>query len=84
MFGESEFGPEFVVLDKGKLLVRKRWTGLLRRAGLESFEDFMSTMQGEIIGQRADRVRMRIKLDSPDGSQVFYLKRHHRPGFLAV
>ncbi len=81
MFGESEFGPEFVVLDKSKLLVCKRWTELFRRAGLESFEDFMSTMQGEIIGQRADRVRMRIKLDSPDGSQIFYLKRHHRPGF---
>ncbi len=81
MFGESEFGPEFVVLDKGKLLLRKRWTELLRRSGLESYEDFMSTMQGEILGERADRVRMRITLESPDGTQVFYLKRHHRLGF---
>ena len=82
MFGESEFGPEFVVLDKGRLLLQKRWTELFRRGGLESFEDFMCTMQGQIIGQRADRVRMRIELDSPDGREVFYLKRHHRPGLL--
>ncbi len=82
MFGESEFGPEFVVRDKGRLLVQKRWTELFARAALESFEDFMSTMQGKTIGQRSDRVRMRIELDGPEGSQVFYLKRHHGPGLL--
>ncbi len=84
MFGENEFGPEFVVLDKGKLLVRKRWMELLKGAALEHYEDFMSTMQGEILGERADRVRMRISLESPEGHQVFYLKRHHRPGFFGL
>lgn len=81
MFGESEFGPEFLVLDQGQLLLRKRWLELLRGASLKSFEDFMSTMQGEILGERSNRVRMRITLKSLDGPWIFYLKRHHRPGF---
>ena len=81
MFRKSEFGSEFAVLDEGKLLVRKSWMDLFSKSGLKSYEDFMSTMQGEILGERSDRVRMRITLQSPDGKDVFYLKRHHRPGF---
>ena len=79
MFGNGEFGPEFAVLDQGRLLVQKRWQDLFSREGLESFQDFMTVKKGEILGQRAGRVRMRIKLDSPEGQKVFYLKRYHRP-----
>ena len=83
MFGENEFGTEFAVLDKGRLLVQKRWAELFRSEGLESFGDFMTTNKGQTIGQRSDRVRMRIELGDASDPQVFYLKRHHRPRWFA-
>ena len=82
MFCKGEFGQEFAVLDQGRLLVHKRWLELFQGVGLASFQDFMSTQRGEILGQRDDRVRMRIELDSPEGQKVFYLKRYHRSGWL--
>ncbi|NIA06585.1 MAG: hypothetical protein GWP14_02940 [Actinobacteria bacterium] len=82
MFRNGEFGPQLVLLDQGRLLVQQRWIELLIREGLGSFQDFMSTDKGEILGQRADRVRMRIKLDSPEGKKVFYLKRYDRSGWI--
>ena len=82
MFGKGEFGQEFAVLDQGRLLVQQRWVELLSQKGLVSFEDFMSTQSGEILGERDDRIRMRIELDSPEGEKVFYLKRYDRPGWL--
>ena len=87
MFCSGEFDPQFVVLDQGRLLVQKRWAKLFSREGLLSFQDFMTIQKGEILGQRANRVRMRIELDSPEGQKVFYLKRYHRPpwtGRLAI
>ena len=72
-----------MVLDQGRLLVQKRWAQLFSQNGLLSFQDFMTTQKGEILGQRANRVRMRIELDSPEGQKVFYLKRYHRPRWLA-
>ena len=83
MFGENEFGTEFALLDKGRLLVQKRWVELFRREGLTSFEDFMTTNKGQTIGRRSDRVRMRIELGDSRDRQVFYLKRHHRPKWFA-
>ena len=84
MFGKSEFGQEFAVLDQGRLLVQQSWVELLRVKGLANFQDFMSTQRGDILGQRDDRVRRRIELDGPEGKQVFYLKRYDRPGWLRL
>ena len=80
MFRNGEFGQQFVLLDQGRLLVQQRWVELLSREGLGSFRDFMSTDKGQILGQRADRVRMRIELDNAEGKKVFYLKRYNRSG----
>ena len=82
MFRNGEFGQQFVLLDQGRLLVQQRWIELLSREGLESFRDFMSTDKGQILGQRADRVRMRIELDNAEGKKVFYLKRYNRSGWI--
>ena len=82
MFRNGEFGPQFVLLDQGRLLVQQRWVELLSREGLGSFQDFMSTQIGEVLGQRTDRVRMRIELNSPEGKKVFYLKRYDRSGWI--
>ena len=82
MFRNGEFGPQFVLLDQGRLLVQQRWTELLSLKGLESFQDFMATQKGEVLGERSDRVRRRIELDSPEGKKVFYLKRYDKSGRL--
>ena len=82
MFGNDKFGPQFVLLDQGRLLVQQRWAQLLSREGLASYQDFMTTQKGEVLGQRSDRVRMRIILDSPEGEKAFYLKRYDRSGWI--
>jgi len=78
VFRNGEFGPQFVVLDKGRLLVRKSWLELFERTHLLGFRNFMNTRTGEILGERDDRERMRMELDSPEGKRVFYLKRYQK------
>lgn len=80
MFRNNEFGNQFILLDQDRILVQPRWIELFKQHGLVGFADFMATQDGEILGRRSDRVRMKIQLDSDQGPQVFYLKRYHPSG----
>ena len=83
MFSNGQFGPDFAVLDKGRVILQKRWESLLGREGLASFDDFMQTAKGEVLGHRVGRTRRRITLDGAAGPVVFYLKQYHGAQCLA-
>lgn len=82
MFVDGEFGPDFVVLDGGRLLVRKGRAELFEKEGLTSLEAFMQTEAGEVLAHRRGRTRRKITFESPSGPVVFYLKQYEKTGFL--
>ena len=63
-------------LDGGRLTVHRDFTRLLRRRGLDVFENYYDERTGKLLRDVGPRANLRVTLDAEGGAVTGFLKRH--------
>jgi hypothetical protein len=66
----------YETLDGGRLTVHRDFTRLLRRRGLDVFENFYDERMGRLLRDVGPRANLRVTLDAEGGAVTGFLKRH--------
>jgi heptose I phosphotransferase len=66
----------YETLDGGRLTVHRDFAGLLRRRGLDVFENYYDQRAGELLRDVGRRANLRVTFEAEGGALTGFLKRH--------